>query len=231
MSRALLRRALPLLALLTVAPGTVAAQGRLLRAELTAELPDATAPAEVRIRYHVLPGGQKELPLAALRFGSSRIEGIAARWNDVLLEFSGLDTTGSRIAGNVQLPETRTPTDSVTIDVAYTVFASVNGHARVQLPVLAVLWPPAEARPGTFVARLTVPDGYTAYDALPSHLRTDATGSYATELSVLPAVVSFSITRGTAPRFSLRTVLNGSVLLALAIFVVFAWRNFRAAAR
>jgi hypothetical protein len=222
------------LALLAVAsavsPAMQAAQGSLVRGDASATVFGDGAPARVALRYVLRPGaGATEIPLTVLLFGTAltdvqaRVDGAAAA-----LELRPVDSR-VRLRGVLALPG-GSNADSVVIELLYGVTGAAARGDRIRLPILAVTWPPAGARPGTFRGRVEVSAGLIAYNAFPSVLRalpsSDSSPTYGFDLPVVPAVLAFDLKSGDRPMITLATVLNAGVLLMLVVFGWTGWRRF-----
>jgi hypothetical protein len=210
-----------------------AAQGRLIRAGLRV-VPDAgSTEIAVQMEYVLRPAGDTVVPLSVVLFDSTSITGLALAVNGRSVTLEGLSGDGlSYQSGTVRLSPSNAALDSLPFRVLYTVHPrGVADRERIQVPVVAVTWPPVEASPGTFVATLLMPGGYSAFDPLPSVLREisneGSARAYEASLQVVPALFSFRMTEGRAPRFGLAGLLDTGVLVLLAVFTWIGWRHFR----
>jgi hypothetical protein len=213
-----------LLALLAASARTAAAQGRLVAAELNAAFDSTEQVVTVHIHYTLQPHGEGEVPLAVVRFGDAALENVRVNNLPTALTF---DASGLRATATVAGPSG----DTAVMDVAYDVRVSATEPSRIRIPVVAVLWPTEQAVAGAFVANVTLPAGTVAFDAFPSTLRrlhaADATANtYATELHVLPALITFSLA-AHAPWPSAITGIELLVCAGLVLMGIIGWRRFR----
>jgi len=108
-------------------------------------------------------------------------------------------------------------------------------EASVTVPLPAVTWPPAEARPGTFSARVRLPPGLVLREGFPTsweRVSSDTTGDvYAVELPVLPAFLRIGAGAPGVNRLTLPGVLGGVALALLALMAFPAFRHLAKAAR
>lgn len=149
--------------------------------------------ARVRLRYRLrVPSGVALVPVAALRFHGFVIEDVV--WNGAPVTLAGdrrlvaeLPVSGGAAAGDV------------TVDASYRVRVVATGDApsgtRVRVPVLAVLWPPAQATPGTFTAEVEASPGVTLRPVFPAGMRAagDVPGVFRVSLPVAPAMLAFDL--------------------------------------
>lgn len=232
---------------------TSAAQGRLERATLrTSILPDSGA-ARVQIEYIVIASGtgRDTVPVTLLRFDGATVRNIITRVNGVAVDpLLRADESGLRLRGAVPLAS-GVPTEPavapavtpavadtvVAIAVSYDVMIARADPARpLRLPILAVMWPPSPALPGTFLGEVAVPAELRIYDPFPSNLRLLAddggrargvAAHYTVDLPVVPAMISFNLAPHDQPVVTLANVLDVFVLLAVAVLWTFMWRQFR----
>jgi hypothetical protein len=208
-------------------------QGRLIRAELTV-VPEASASEiAVRMQYSLRPAGDTVVPLSIVLFDSASISDVHVSLDGRTVPVEGLaDGSTSHRSGTIRLAPSSAAMDSLRLDLDYTVHTRENGNrVRIQVPVMAVTWPPEEAGPRTFLATLQAPPGYSAWDPLPSGLREirhdGGARWYEASLQVVPAIFSFRLGEGRAPRFGLSAFLDTSVVVLLAVFTWIGWRHFR----
>lgn len=222
---------------ITAAPGSAqtAVPGKLGHASMTVSITTRSA-ATVHIRYVVHGSANAAMvPLAAVLFAPSMLDGVEAiidgRASPVALT-PGAGHAAARVSGGVPLPSGHG--DTVAFELRYTVDlpGATAGEARVRLPVVAVLWPPAEALPGTFAIALDVPADTHIRGAFPSLMRettTTATSrSYGAGMQVVPSMIAFDIGTGDPPRITLEAMLDTGVLALLLLFAILGWRHLRA---
>lgn len=222
------------LAMIVHADPAHAVQGRLIRAAMTVAPDLASATTTVQMKYVLRPAGDTIVPLSIVLFDSASVSDLQVGVNGQILPLEALSGGGaSHRSGEIRLSLSLAARDSLPLELIYTVHTRGEYiRERIQVPVLAVTWPPEEARPGTFLATLVTPMGYTAYDPLPSVLREiqNEGGAHAYEaaLQIVPAMFSFRLIEGRAPRLGLSGFLDIAVLLVLAGFTWIGWRHFKA---
>jgi hypothetical protein len=245
------RVTLAALAAACLAPAPLAGQGHLLRAELQATLAQDPAQAEVRIRYEVRPGSASDrLRVAVIPLAGVQLVGLSAavgpappaplilRPRDPMARADGeRDGTAvqSRLEGEIALAAaTGSP---VIVDLRYRVVASGSEPVyprRIELPIVAALWPPESPEPGTFRGSVAVHPGLRLRDAFPADLERmasmgpdpDGARIHRFDLPVTPAMLAFTLSRG-GRNPSLAAVLDGAALLAVLAFGYVGWRRFR----
>jgi hypothetical protein len=118
-------------------------------------------------------------------------------WEDPVAFRLDVDPSGM-LVGTVPLPAPARPDDVVVLRLRYRVVreGTATGAGPVRVPMLAVPWPPAEALPGTFSARVDLPAGTRLEEGFPASWAGEAAAPddlarYRAELPVLPAFVSF----------------------------------------
>lgn len=219
----------------------LAGQGQLLEAKLEAALEQDPAQAEIRIRYRLRPAaGDSVVPVAVLPVaGVQLIEStvtVAGRDPTPLVLAAGPGRTATRLEGSVELPALAAGR-AVTFDVHYRVIGPSSQPAfprRVELPVVAVLWPPAEAAPGMFQGTVSVHPGLSVRDAFPADLArtSEADGEssgrlHRFDLPVAPSLLAFTLYTGSTGA-GLDMLLDVAALAAVLLFGLIGWRRFRA---
>lgn len=232
--------ALALAGAIAPAGAPLAGQARMTGAALEAALERDPAQAEVRIRYRVRrDSASASLPVAALPVAGVQLVEVSSSVSGagrVPLLLGGGRKGGGRMEGAIALPAWTPAQSEIVIDIYYRVIAAGAAQAlprRVELPVLAVLWPPEQAVPGTFRGTVSVHPGLLVRDAFPSDLGRgagvpDAGGGlrFGFDLPVTPALLAFTLTAGgDGP--GLELLLDGLAVLAVAVFGVIGWRRFR----
>jgi hypothetical protein len=210
-----------------------AVQGRLIRAGMSVAPDLSSAETTVQMKYVLRPAGDTVVPLSVVLFDSASVSRLSASVNGQIIPLDDLHGGASHRSGEIRLSLSLAARDSLPLELMYTVHTRGEfTRERIQVPVLAVTWPPEEARPGTFIATLITPMGYTAYDPLPSLLREiqndGGAHAYEAALQVVPAMFSFRLTEGRAPRIGLSGFIDIAVLVLLAGFTWIGWRHFKA---
>jgi hypothetical protein len=228
------------------------AQGRLERATFRASIPADSGHAAVHITYVVASARSAgdSVPVTLLRFDGASVRNIITRVNstavdptlrasDSPLRLRGLVPLGTGEPGAPLDPDPAGAThSSFVIDITYEVaIVSREPAYPIRLPILAVMWPPDPALPGTFQGEVTVPPGLRIYDPFPASLQPVAASAgsattgdvmrYAVDLPVLPAMIAFHLAQVDQPVITMANVLDVFVLLAIAIIWTFMWRQFR----
>jgi hypothetical protein len=206
--------------------GTLAAQGHLVRSEFHAELA-GSLPAQVRLRYEIRPDSTAaSIPVSLLRFGGASIESLRARLAGNEIPVQLREESPAILRGEVPLGTMAR--SEVTLEFEYTV--SVTEAGRVRLPLVAVLWPPEQARPSLFTGNVNVESRFEIYHAFPATLRSgEVNGSIRRlvfAMPVLPAVIAFD--RATdPPAVTLAGALDAAVVLLTLAFCGVLWLQFR----
>ena len=190
---------------------------------------------QVAITYVVrVTPESREVPLAGLLFGvdvSTVQVSIAGTDAPIEVTFS----PGGRMSGSVPLGASAVDDGPVSFVLRYEVSegaAATSGPRELRAPILAVMWPPAEAVPGIFSAEVLLPPELTVLGSFPADFREaedvgEAGGrGYVAELPVLPALLSLRVTEGGG-RLGITTLLDVAVLVLLGAVVVGGWRYLR----
>jgi hypothetical protein len=212
--------------------------GQLVRAQLTADLTSA-ADIAVQLQYTMrVDSGAERVPLALLRWRGVSVDELQAsvQGEPVALQFT---EQGRRTSGWIELPS-RLQQRELHIELQYHVRSAAPGP-RVRIPVLAVLWPPADARPGVFTAEVRMRSERRAARAFPTSLRSvPAGGPYHASLQVVPSIIAFSIGNQAelqrAPPSSEAVAQPGFVFWGLfvvlggicVLYLLWLWRTERA---
>ena len=227
-----------------VLPATpLSAQGYLVGADLRAALERDPRQAEIRIRYRLRPDrAGVEVRLAALPVAGVQLVEVSAEVGGAgrspLLLAPRLDRPApGRLEGRIRLPAGTPAGSEISLDLYYRVIATTPDTPiprRVELPVIAVLWVPERAVPGTFRGTVSVHPGLEIGAAFPADLgrgpgrmREDGGREYAFDLPVAPALLAFTLTTGGAFPF-LEAFLDLTAALAILLFGWVGWRRFRA---
>jgi hypothetical protein len=186
--------------------------------------------ARVAITYVVQATPEsREVPLAGLLFGDVEISSVQVSIAGVESPVPITHQPGERLRASIPLGTTALDGGPVSFVLRYEVSgaAPFAGVRELRVPVLAVMWPPAEALPGIFRAELLLPPGLTVLGSFPSDLRqAEVGGPYVTELPVLPALLSLRVTDGER-RLRVTAILNAAVLVLLGVVLVGGWRYLR----
>lgn len=212
-------------------------EGDLVSARLAAEWRDG-GEVRVRIDYLVHPDSiqMSGIPVTVLE-PSARMEDLTARVRGRRVELEWLETRGRHRGGRILVPPSlQEPGPSGRSELELLLTYTVRGAVgrRIELPLVAVAWPPSEATPGTFFAEVRLPAGVSLYDAFPSGLRPwpDSSRSwpgavYRAELPVLPAMLGFTTREGPAPLVTAGRAVDAGVVLVLLLLGWAGWRHLR----
>jgi hypothetical protein len=203
---------------------------------MSVDLAGMDATARVRVDYRLqVPPGVTQVPITLLVPRPVGVTDIVARTPTRILEVDLPASETAQRQGVLRFPG-EPPTGALTLIVEYAVERSVRpAGAAVEalVPVLAVDWPPADPLPGTFTARLAVPNTVTLHESFPTTLagpHSDGErGLWDLELSVLPAYLTVRGRVGEAPLLSLSRAVDGGVLALLLILGLVGWRRLREA--
>ena len=196
------------------------AGGQVSRVEVSADARE-TGAALVSMSYRLeLDPGTRAVPFTLLLFAPANVEEISAQVEGEVLPVRLTGTGAPRLEGEIELPAGVTSAGEVLLDVGYRVTDAVRGDGagvRVGLPMLAVDWAPAEARPGMFQAEVTLPEGMVAREIFPVTPGGGAApGVTRASLQVLPAVVQVR----ARPEGSLGLSLPGVLELLVLVVVI-----------
>ncbi len=197
---------------------------------------DASGPdARVRVVYSLrVPAGVDRVPLTVLTPEPAHVEGLGFSTHPRLNAGELPPSPTAQRAGALVL-RPHVVDEDIEVTLSYTVRNATvedDDRLRVVIPVLAVDWPPAEALPGTFRARVQLPLDAVAYEAFPTptgglaRAGTDP-GSSELELSVLPAYVSLRATRGQAPLLSVPRATDTLLVLLLLGLGALGWSKLQ----
>ena len=120
------------------------AQGRVLNSTLRAQL-RAPGRADVHLLQTVQSGGAATIPLSALLFADSRVTNIRGVLNGAAVAVSlatDPDGSGRRVRAEIAVPA-RADTLPLTLELTYQVIA--GDDRRMNIPVVAALWPAESA--------------------------------------------------------------------------------------
>ncbi len=200
--------------------GAASAGGQVVRVEVSADARE-TGAALVSMNYRVeLDPGTSAVPFTLLLFAPANVEEISAQVEGEVLPVRLTGTGAPRLEGEIELPAGVPYAREVSLDVGYRVTDAVRedgAGVRVALPMLAVDWAPAEARPGMFQAEVTLPEGMVAREIFPVTPTGGGTPGVArASLQVLPAVVQVR----ARPEGSLGLSLPGVLELLVLIVVI-----------
>jgi hypothetical protein len=186
--------------------------------------------AHVAITYVVQATPEsREVPLAGLLFGDAEISSVQVSIAGTESPVPITHRPGERMRASIPLGITALDEGPISFVLRYEVSGAAPsaGVRELRVPVLAVMWPPAEALPGIFRAELLLAPGLTVLGSFPADLReAEAGGRYVTELPVLPALLSLRVTDGGG-RLRVTTILNTAVLVLLGVVLVGGWRYLK----
>ena len=161
------------------------------------------------------------VPFTLLLFAPAHVEEISAQVDGAVLPLRMTDAEVPRLVGEIDLPAGVASSGRVALDVGYRVTDAVleeGAGVRVALPMLAVDWAPAEARPGVFQADVTLPEGMVAREVFPvTPTGGSVPGVARTSLQVVPAVVQVRARPEGSLGLSLPGVLELLVLVAVIV--------------
>ncbi|HET9986697.1 MAG TPA: hypothetical protein VFQ38_24175 [Longimicrobiales bacterium] len=204
-------------------------EGQLLHAVLRATVDEDAASVEVQLDYTVrAPAGTTQVPLAVVLFPNASVAVAEATSpvGNVTVELAG---EGERWTGVLRLAQPLAASGELPFQLRYRVFQ--RGGPRVEVPVVAVLWRPAEPRSATFTGDVLAPAGLALYEPFPSGLEPALEESgqqrYHVELPAVPALLAFSVASGSAPWLTLGNVLNGAAVVLALAFSAAGWRYLR----
>ena len=200
--------------------GEDAEGGRVIGMAVSADAREAGA-AFVSMSYRLEVGPDtRAVPFTLLLFAPAHVEEISAEVDGEILPLRMTGSGAPRLEGEIGLPAALASSGQVSLDVAYRVTDAVREEGagvRVGLPMLAVDWAPAEARPGVFQAEVTLPEGMVAREIFPVTPSGGTTPGVArASLQVLPAVVQVR----ARPEGSLGLSLPGILELLVLITVI-----------
>ena len=196
------------------------AGGRVIRVAVSADARE-TGAAVVSMGYRLEVGPDtRVVPFTLLLFAPAHVEEISAQVDGEVLPLSMTDFGAPRLEGEIEVPAALASSGQVSLDVGYRVEDAVQedgAGVRVVLPMLAVDWAPAEARPGVFQAEVALPGGMEAREIFPVTPTGGSTpGMARASLQVLPAVVQVR----ARPEGSLGLSLPGVLELLVLIVVI-----------
>ena len=207
--------------------------GQVVRVAMTA---DARAPgaALVSMNYELeVAAGTGAVPFTLLLFAPATVGEITAQAGEEALALRMTDAAAPRLEGEIELPAALRSTGQLSLELGYRVGDAVREEGagvRVVLPMLAVDWAPAEARPGMFQAEVMLPEGMEAREIFPVTPSGGATPGVArADLQVLPAVVQVRALPEGSVGLSLPGVLELLVLIAVVVCGTVGLRHVRRA--
>ncbi|MDH5589206.1 MAG: hypothetical protein OEZ65_01995 [Gemmatimonadota bacterium] len=225
------RTALFLAAAVLAPPRTpVEGQGWVRSVGMEVSLLSGTGDAVVEMTYDF--GGVAAgdpVPFRILAFAGAQVDTVEFGWRD------------GGAARSVPLVPVRGALDTLTIPwdvgpegiplrvryhVADAVEAEGAGMLRIHLPVLAPAWPPQEAEPGLFRARVPVPPEWVVTESFPTSL-SGGGGEPSITLAVVPSVVTLRVRIGDARGVTLPLILDAAALAVLLVFAGLGWRHLR----
>ena len=200
--------------------GEGATGGQVVRVEVSADARE-TGAAVVSINYRLeLDPATDAVPFTLLLFAPAHVEEISAQVDGEVLPVRMTEARAPRLEGEIELPAGVASSGQVALDVGYRVTDAVREEGagvRVGLPMLAVDWAPAEARPGVFQAEVMLPEGMVAREIFPvTPTGGSAPGMARASLQVLPAVVQVR----ARPEGSLGLSLPGVLELLVLVTVI-----------
>lgn len=210
-------------ALLAAAPAAAPAQATVRSAHLTADVTPA-GDAAVSIAYVLT--GVRELPeveVALLGFDVATAETLRLPAGGTLaLE----PASGSRRTATLPLDGS----DPARVELAYRVEAATRfdgGALRTRIPLATISLPSAADSGDVFHARLRVPEAWAVVEGFPTGLARAEPGVYATDLRVVPSMVSFRARSDGAWRPGAKLLVDVVALVILLVTCVVGWRHLR----
>jgi hypothetical protein len=190
----------------------------------------------VSIRYRVEPGdGPLEIPLAGLLFGGAKLSEVRTVLAGSTRAIDLSHSPGGRVTGSIPLSQVPRADEPISLELLYDVAqagSASGGSDRVwRIPILAVTWPPVEARPETFTLEALIPTEYTLLESFPTGLRYGGENGrrtrYVTTVPVVPALVSLRVTEGER-RMTVTGLLNVAVpILLFGGMSILGWRYLK----
>jgi len=227
---------LPVVATVAFAfPSALQAQGELTIARARIDVTRAES-VRVELDYTFQVDSATAIPFEGLAFRPSELRNVQVGGAGRSGSYDPADFSwGVRADGRLKgaLPLGPGSTGAVRVRLSYDVVGAREGEDpyRLRVPILAPAWPSAEALPGIFVAEALAPGEWTLYEAFPSGLTRAADAAtlarWTLELPAVPALLSFRATAGTPALGGLVQILDGLVLVILALLAVAAWVHFR----
>jgi len=192
----------------------------------------ADGTAHVQVEYVVTgvePGAL--IPATILIFGSAPATDLVVTVGGSGVRF----TPGPGRAQVAHLPVVVGPAGEGRVVAQYTVPSAVyeDGDAlRGHIPILSLDIDPDEARPGLFLAEVSLPAEWALSEVFPTGLKAssdaiDQARSYAVELSVVPATLSFRAHADGRWHPGLPFVLDVLAALIILGFSFIGWRHLR----
>lgn len=204
-----------------VSAGPAAGQegGRVVRVAVSADASE-TGVASVSMNYRLQVDPEtRVVPFTLLLFAPATVEEVSAQVEGEALAVRLAIATPPRLEGEIELPAGDAGSGQVSLEVRYRVedaVAQQGDGVHIVLPMLAVDWAPAEARPGVFQAEVALPEGMEAREIFPVTPSGGTTPGVARAgLQVLPAVVQVRARPAGSFGLSLPGVLELLVLVAV----------------
>ena len=196
-----------------------AAAGQVIRVDVSADARETgAAVVSMSYRLQVVPE-TRVVPFTLLLFAPAHVEEISAQVDGEVLQVRMPGAGAPRLEGEIELPAALGASGELSLDLGYRVEGAVREEGagvRIVLPMLAVDWAPAEARPGVFQAEVALPGGMEAREIFPVTPTGGSTpGMARASLQVLPAVVQVRARPEGSVGLSLPGVLELLVLIVV----------------
>ena len=196
-----------------------AAAGEVIRVDVSADARETgAAVVSMSYRLQVVPE-TRVVPFTLLLFAPAHVEEISAQVDGEVLQVRMPGAGAPRLEGEIELPAALGALGELSLDLGYRVEGAVREEGagvRIVLPMLAVDWAPAEARPGVFQAEVALPGGMEAREIFPVTPTGGSTpGMARASLQVLPAVVQVRARPEGSVGLSLPGVLELLVLIVV----------------
>jgi len=190
-----------------------------IRVDVSADARETgAAVVSMSYRLQVVPE-TRVVPFTLLLFAPAHVEEISAQVDGEVLQVRMPGAGAPRLEGEIELPAALGASGELSLDLGYRVEGAVREEGagvRIVLPMLAVDWAPAEARPGVFQAEVALPGGMEAREIFPVTPTGGSTpGMARASLQVLPAVVQVRARPEGSVGLSLPGVLELLVLIVV----------------
>ena len=193
-----------------------------VEARLSANI-EANRTLSVELAYELTlagaPPAKRELTFTLLEMDGAKIENLRL----------GLGQGQDQDQRPLRLDRSGAPklTTAVAVGPGTTLLTFYYETVGTTIPIWVPSFSPTEARPGTFIAELKLPDGSHLVESFPTGVKKMAESRYGLELPVLPAFIRLHIA-DSPPLLSFPQLVDGSVLVLFAGLAFVAIRRVRA---
>ena len=207
-------------------------QGVLLDVRMEVALPTEPGPVEVRLLFQLSGEAESlDLPFTLLTPAPSRIVGLRVRHGEEEERLTPEEVRTHYWTGAIQLPQLVEPGDTLILELRYSVEGGWSDGGRVTIPIPAPVWTPQDPRPRTFLATVTVPQGWVITESFPTSVVQRPVGAgggqYQVALQSVPSMLVLRMFEGEAPFLTLERVLDILVVSALLIMGLLGIRFLR----